>query len=352
MENYNCQSCGAEVFVGGCPCEWADSKHPFLVVFGPADPEQVAAEELCRANGVPFTYAAKDGKRCHPGNAYQGNATIGGTDYQGQPPTWVLFECDVPTPAGVQVIRCDHHREGDPGYGRPASEYWEASSLGQLFQMLHGTLKQFKKPQGRGLVEWRDELLMVAAADHCLNAAYRGQCPGVDPDALMQWRAESRAAFQKRSVAEVLADVEAARKKLRDAIADQVARSGYGQPSEYIGNGQIRWDNGSGYMEVSDCDFMGIIADLRGEHIHELPEASAREGIPFLASMQDRDGRKKVSIMGAGERLVRKFLDGKLVSGLADYYGDPARGFAGGYFPKECPVEPCGNCEYCNYGQS
>lgn len=33
-------------------------------------------------------------------------------------------------------------------------------------------------------------LIYAAAADHCLAAAYRGECPGVDPDALMRWHSD------------------------------------------------------------------------------------------------------------------------------------------------------------------
>src|SRR5690606_22285652 len=48
--------------------------------------------------------------------------------------------------------------------------------------------------------------VFAAAADHCLAAAYRGECPGVDPDALMRWRVAVRAAHQGRPVDELLDD--------------------------------------------------------------------------------------------------------------------------------------------------
>ena len=93
-----------------------------------------------------------------------------------------------------------------------------------------------------------------------------------------------------------MADIEAARARLRTAVF-------HGQP----------------------------YADLRDQHIPELPEAAAREGIPFLGAPRDRDGREKVVLMSAPPVLVQRFLDGDLVPGLVDLYGDPARGFAGGY---------------------
>jgi hypothetical protein len=42
----------------------------------------------------------------------------------------------------------------------------------------------------RGSVWIPQRYVLAAAADHCLAAAYRGECHGVDPDALMRWRVE------------------------------------------------------------------------------------------------------------------------------------------------------------------
>src|SRR5690606_12375592 len=197
-------------------------------------------------------------------------------------------------------VRIDHHRPGDPGYGRSPEEFMAASSIGQVIADL-ATQRTWREetPEGRvylptetpiKLAGWRtllggshhdhdstwgideigeysegygeesgdafvkemveeggyyhvpsigwvfvasrgghelggcvdaivipDRFVLCAAADHCLGAAYRGECPGVDPDALMRWRAESRARFQGRTVEEVLADVERAQAALRAA---------------------------------------------------------------------------------------------------------------------------------------
>src|SRR5690606_6950664 len=115
---------------------------------------------------------------------------------------------------------------------------------------------------------------------------------------LMAWRIKTRAAFQGRPEAEVLADVERAREVL--AAAPQVT----------IGSEQV--------------------ADLRGQQIPELPEAAARDGQAFVARITDRDGRVKVVLQGASAETLRAFLD-QPPFGLIDVYGDPARGFAGGY---------------------
>src|SRR5690606_42081711 len=59
-------------------------------------------------------------------------------------------------------------------------------------------LHSFPTRRSSDLIVIPDRYVLAAAADHCLAAAYRGECPGVDPDALMRWRVESRAAFQGR----------------------------------------------------------------------------------------------------------------------------------------------------------
>src|SRR5690606_37180410 len=149
------------------------------------------------------------------------------------------------------------------------------------------------------------EIVYAAAADHCLAPAYRGECPGVDPDALMRWRAASRAAFQRRAVEAVLADVERARAALREAPVVSLAE--------------------------------GIHArDLRGPAIPEPPEAAAREGECFLASLRERDGKTTVVCQSGTAAQIDAFMRvWAPAQGLTDIYGDPARGFAGGYKESE-----------------
>lgn len=296
-----------------------------LWILGAADPEMSGIEQLLAQCGEEYAIAAVDGVRVHPGNAYR--------MIHPDPSVWngrdiILVECGYdprikaprrcarcgdyqwgdwagyadlgddgqPVAGGmgvcgdlhewVPMIVVDHHRPGDPGHGRPPVEFLVASSIGQVLAIL-----------GR---EATQEQRLVAAADHCLAAAYRGECPGVDPDELMRWRVTSRAAFQGRTEAEILADVEHARQILRESGKTDAGAAGY-------------------------------YADMRGQHVPELPEAAAREGIPFLSAIRDRDGREKVVLQAAPADLVSAFLDCRIVPGLVDIYGDPARGFAGGY---------------------
>lgn len=322
-----------------------------LWVLGATDPEMAAIERLLHEAGEQVAYAVgPDGERVHPGNACRAVGFRLSTESDGLYTRWdgecYIVECGGDLPPDALSI--DHHWPGDPGYGRPPEEFLQASSIGQVLALLGGTpgyCSQGSAPLGPvapgeyRLVDGRwvlvtgthteqdvggydvlvstyqhvnTSIVLTAAADHCLEAAYRGRCPGVDPDALMRWRAESRAAFQGRAVADVVADVEAARQRLRAAVT---------HPADI--ESCPRWSDGT--------PMASEYADLRGESIPELPEAAARECIPFIAEQTGRDGRRKVVLMAAPPKLVSRFMAGEVVPGLVDYYGDPMRGLAGGY---------------------
>lgn len=261
-----------------------------IFILGASDPEMAAIEEVAKVNGVHVLYAAADGKRVHPGNAYRAT----GVEGEPWPPSsegfaLALIECAPADPESLgqaKPVAIDHHRPGDPGFGRPPAEYWEASSLGQVYDLL-------------GL-EPTPEARLVAAADHCLGAAYRSQCPGVDPTALRTWREKSRAAFQGIPEAEIRRKVDAA----LDALT--------GLPEVTLRGATFR--------------------DARGREIPELPEASAIAGQPVLYSLEDkRAGRIKVGVLNGAPAETQAFLDAVEELGLVDPYGDPARGFAGAY---------------------
>lgn len=322
-----------------------------LFILGASDPEMAAIERLVRSSGARIAHATQGPARVHPGNAYRADGAAAawpGTDMGdlGAFARVVLVECDVPglfPSDDPRVVRVDHHRPGDPGYGRGPEEFLSASSLGQVLSLLSrglalpeiatrgGGMADAEAPRGT-IVFWGDptgwvihsepgyydclahrvaeDIVLAAAADHCLEAAYRGRCPGVDPDRLMRWRIESRAAHQGRPVADVMADIGRAMDALRSA-----PRVTLRIPAE----------------DYTDSFEGAEVADLRGAgFVPELPEAACMLGIPFLSVGADRDGRTKVILQAAPPGTVDAFLAGA-VSGLVDYYGDRARGFAGGY---------------------
>src|SRR5690606_23639838 len=120
----------------------ADSR---IWVLGAPDPEMEMIERTLRECGETVVYATTgDGERVTAGTAYRGESLV--TDVGNHPCTSgvtdvYLVECALLTPdvrfepgedichpelAGRTVRRIDHHRPGDPGYGRPPSEFLEA----------------------------------------------------------------------------------------------------------------------------------------------------------------------------------------------------------------------------------
>lgn len=113
-----------------------------LWILGAADPEMAAIERLLAECGEPVAYAVgPDGQRVRPGNAYRaigyevdgmfGDARSSGIVY--------LVECEITRRGfgdGAKLVAIDHHRPGDPGYGRPPAEFLPASSIGQVISEL------------------------------------------------------------------------------------------------------------------------------------------------------------------------------------------------------------------------
>jgi hypothetical protein len=262
----------------------------WFFVLGASDPEMVRVERLLDEAGVRYTVAVDAaGERVAPSTAYSTAARPKDSPSVGD--TVVAVECGVPAHR-----RIDHHRPGDPGYGQPPERFFEASSLGQTFEFLRGQGLVRREPT-------RDEVL-AAAADHCLHAAYRGLCPGVDPDELMRWRVQQRAEYQRRPVEDVMRDVQVAVEALRSS------------PKDALG-----------------------VAQVAG-HVPELPEAAVRLGQAFTAEIYDRaTGRAKLVLQGADEGMIRAWMEKQKANGY-EVYGDPIRGFAGCYTQPAPKVEP------------
>jgi len=250
-------------------------------VLGASDPEMAVIESLLRECGEAVVHASIDGRRVHPGNAYQADWPEVGEGVV------CLVECGFHSPAEddlanySDMIRFDHHKPGDIGYGVGPESFLSASSLGQVLAFLaenglmpgpcgrlqdHGDFSPVPFWNGSAWVhdiawsagQWftvkvARALVLCAAADHCLGAAYRGECPGVSPDALMQWRAASRAAFQGRPAAEVLADVDAARDILRAAGGEVLPWPIEGRVGDGSMSGRVRFAGRSLICGVGMC---------------------------------------------------------------------------------------------------
>ncbi|HEU0276792.1 MAG TPA: hypothetical protein VFQ95_03080 [Rhodanobacteraceae bacterium] len=263
-----------------------------LFVLGAADPEMNAIEHLLHGHGVPFVHATTGGKRVYPANAYRAGMPPRARATLHADGQVYLVECV--GAAARRAQRIDHHRPGDPGYGQPPVRYWQASSLGQTIAVLDAALLP-------DTVAVTPELRMVAAADHCLGAAYRGLCPGVDPDALFHWHLASRAAFLHQSESQVLGAIEAAQAALRTAASVELAPG-------------------------------ILVADMRDRSYPELPLAAARSGRCCISQVTARDGRTKIGCLVGSPAEVESFMHNWApAQRLTGIYGDAIRGFAGAY---------------------
>lgn len=262
------------------------SESGYHFVVGAYDYEMERIVMHLRRNRLPFAHALIGGRRVNMDNAYSadGWARPSWLRYE-RPPCFV--ECDVPNiePA----FRIDHHHPGDPGFGRPPEEFFEASSIGQFLALT-------------GLTPTKADYL-TAAADHCLRDAYAGRCPGIDRDELLAFRIEAKAKRRKVSPHTILGQIDSARSYLASTITTVI-----------------------GGEEIADLRGIGTIPDL--------PEASAYYGLPWIADTGGRADRKKLVIQSGRRSTIETFiLDFGPRAGLVDIYGDPDRGYAGGYFP-------------------
>jgi hypothetical protein len=253
-------------------------------ILGALDPEMHTIERLLAKAGRHFVHAKLSGRRVLSGNAYAADSLSAAIDWT-QPVIWV--ECSVPTLRHEAHGVADHHKPGDPGYGLPAEQYWQGSSLGQVCAFLN--IAQSKS------------LSIIAAADHCLNHAYQGRCPGVAADEVRQSRITSRAQFQRISTEQMCNKIDA-------AIAAIIAL-----PNIEIGGHPFK--------------------DAMDRFVPELPEASAILNMPIIYTRREsRLGLTKVGVLNGTAPALRAWMQwAGQQSYLMQLYGDPDRGYAGAY---------------------
>jgi hypothetical protein len=247
-----------------------------VFILGASDPEMEEIEAVLTANHQEFRFARLNGRRVYAESAYSANNVSAPLPKEAE---IVFIECHVLGLTTSAAI--DHHREGDAGFGQPPTHYLKGSSLGQLLTMLGIPPSPLQR--------------IIAAADHCPTQAYRGECPQVSPLELAHWRTSSRA--RRRGVSFEEMDAAILRGKLLLDTAEKIE----------VGTEQIS------------------IIHNRDE---EIPEASARFNIPFVYKGTSPAGSVKYGIMGAKPDTIALWM---AQCGLANVYGDPVRGYAGGY---------------------
>lgn len=204
-----------------------------LWVLGAPSDEMTAIEQLLNRCDQNYVYAMREGQRVTRSDAYAMEslrvAQMKDLDCV------FCIECAASHDhysAGVHVL--DHHRPNSRGFDLPPARALEASSLGQVMSWisllygdrgevpplgwteLNSVLVPSVKPWTSGVIStsisggelccrgrWFEvpaELRYVAAVDHCQEAAYRGEVPGVDPDELFLWQIGSRTSSDDRQM--------------------------------------------------------------------------------------------------------------------------------------------------------
>lgn len=199
----------------------------FLFVLGAADPEMMFIERAVLAAGLDVEHAMADRKRVTPANAYKCDPPSRVTSHR-----LVFIEC---RPRGITRaeieglgdVVVDHHNPGDPGFGRPETAAFEASSVGQLAVLMQSQIQGLPRSEGAEFEALFDALttaraVAVGCLDHNLPAtlAHRTRAnAGLALDVYAEsWADEELAAILGRKpipAAEVLAGIERDREAVR-----------------------------------------------------------------------------------------------------------------------------------------
>ncbi len=264
-----------------------------VFILGASDPEMEEIVSLLRERGEKFYFATSDGRRVHPGNAYKADPVNFDDD------EIILVECEPEEILSPVKARIDHHRPGDPGYGLPASEFWQASSLGQFCKFLG--------------IEPSHDQAVLAAMDHAPAAAIRGECPGVSAHQVLDRKIKEIAKWTNHDAWEVRDKVGYYHSRLMNAPLIQIGQS--------------------------------VVSDLRSEYLGEgysvnllaAQVAALAGGYTVLLRHRDKEGdSEKWSIAGhATPECIQVFKDTWApAQRLTNIYGVPSRGYAGGYLPE------------------
>lgn len=262
----------------------------YFFLLGADDPEMDTIAVLLTNHGLPFAYATVDGVRANPKNAYATDPVEVPTGHR-----LVLIECE-PRIIPSDFVRIDHHRPGDPGYSRGPSEYWQASSIGQLHILLD--------------IPPTEQARIMAAYDHCFAAAVRGECPGVVAGAVLAKKMVLLVRRTHTNWTEIRIHIEYYRRVISES------------PVIEIGGQMVRdmrhIDLGAGYS--FDLLITQVAAATAGHSV--LLRHSGHDGGPEQWTITGN------TLPPTVEYWIESWAPEQ---GLVDIYGVPARGYAGGY---------------------
>lgn len=254
-------------------------------------------ERVLREMRIPYRYATTNGVRV-TSNAYNADKVVsnGGNT--------VLVECCVQEIVNSSLVtRVDHHFPGDPGYGLSPEKYWSASSIGQVIGILNRL--------GIAVNPTREQRY-IAAADHCLRAAYDGKCPGIDPHSLVSMRISGKAKMLGENEDDFALQVRIAMRML-DRLKER----------SIVLGGESVIDLTDGVLVCIRCGSIrtvtseSLVDEFCSHHewahfstVRKLKEASAISGLAVMISSKDRDTQaEKINIYSSDGRAVSYFLN-------------------------------------------
>lgn len=261
-------------------------------ILGAQDPEMRAIEEVLIKNKIEFFYAGFDQRRSNATRANTSNCILrkqSNRDYfieeVCQPnKDYAMVECRL---KGVEPsLIIDHHQPADPGYAMPPDRYMEGSSLGQVLSYLNEPATHTHR--------------LLCAADHCLSDAYKGLCPGVEPDELLFMRAAWKAKIFNVGLGEVMDGIMNSVKVICSSI-----------------------NVNTGVSEIMDPTSINDFTS----------EAAAYAGVPIMYQSVSDSGDIKQMFKGGSPQQIRDFMKEHRENGNK-VYGNPHRGYAGSYLKR------------------
>jgi hypothetical protein len=267
-------------------------------VLGAQDPEMREIERVLDDAGAAHLHAAKGRRRVSAKTAYEADGVVRvGPDNIPRPLVLppkapaVFVECSLHD--WQPVLRVDHHHPGDPGFDAAPKDYLRGSALGQVLTLL----EREPTPTQR----------LLAAGDHCLTAAYQGECQGVDPDELLILRASWQALMSGRTLSDVVEGILDAAKHVKRHHDSELGESRFLDPTETP---------------------------------RDLPEGAAYAGMPVRYRMLLPEGVLKEMVKGGSAEAIEAFMAEHRDAGRP-VYGNPHRGYAGAYWPgRSAPGTP------------
>jgi len=260
--------------------------------------------EVLQESDQVFSWATKDGKLVNPASTYSADPVqINGFDA-------IVCVESMPSslPVGAKKIVVDHHRPGDPGYDKGPSEFWQATSLGQIYKLL-----LLPAPPKKDLV--------LAAMDHCFTAAIRdGMCPGIASEDVKALRITNIAKTTGTSEQDVLNKVQSF-----DGFLNRVQRfEGF-----YVSANEVT----IGSQKIKDMRHIDLGTGYSLDLLAAQTSIALCGGTALLRHRDAGDAREKNTIYGRAEPMtIIAFKDNWAASqGLVEPYGVPERSYAGAY---------------------